>query len=174
MHSGVVNHYLPGRGVKVSFHIKWGRSKIQLGRRSSRPTEQLQQHRHQGDDSPAAWKPNVPQPCWSNLKRHTGLNTHTGRYTEEGGTGREQGSLYSDSEEWQQKRSIRGIHRIPWQWLAGHFISLVVSLVLFRGLIFSGLSFKRKDDERKKSHTEASETQLFRGTVHYTSPCLLC
>lgn len=42
------------------------------------------------------------------------------------------------------------------------------------GLIFSGLSFKRKDDERKKSHTEASETQLFRGTVHYTSPCLLC
>lgn len=37
VHGGVVNHYLPGREVKVSFHIKWRRSKIQLGRRSSRP-----------------------------------------------------------------------------------------------------------------------------------------
>lgn len=78
---------------------------------SPEQAEQLQQNPHKCD-SPRVWRYNILSKslgATTRPQRQPRLNTHTHRCrcTEEGGTGREQGSLYGNSEDAEESEGIK-------------------------------------------------------------------
>lgn len=111
MHDGAADHYLSGREVFLPYQMKkvkniaGGRISRSTGIQKStyltpEQTEESQQNCHKGEDSPFGLETqHTPTLLEQTQKAHRDEHTQTGRHTEEGGTGREQSSLYNDSEE---------------------------------------------------------------------------
>ena len=109
VHGEVPDHYLPGKEVFLPYQMKvkntaGGRSSRSTGIQKSthltpEQTEESQQNCHNGEDSPFGLETQpTPTLLEQTQKAHRAEHTQTGRHTEEGGTGKEQSSLYNSEE----------------------------------------------------------------------------